>query len=100
MVNMFRDGEQLIPMLCLMSRTASNRTDFKSAFINRTAEARKSAGYTQNEIATILGIDQGTYKQYETRSVLPHMYVIRFCTACRIDVEWLYGYSEHVRRRA
>ena len=66
-------------------------TEFKQAFIRRTAEARIAAGYTQLEIGAILGLEQDHYKQYESRSMLPHHHVAAFCAATRVSVDWLFG---------
>ena len=70
---------------------------FNASFIERTRFAREESGLTQQEIATILGIKQDTYKQYETRSPLPHRYVPAFCAATHISEAWLFTGRE--RRR-
>lgn len=64
--------------------------DYNSVFIERTKAARERSGLTQIEIAGILQIDQGTYKQYETRTPLPHRYVPAFCAATRVTEKWLF----------
>ncbi len=58
-------------------------------FIERTKLARVRSGLTQAEIAKLLDMEQDRYKQYETRSKLPHQFVERFCLACRISIGWL-----------
>lgn len=65
-------------------------SSFREQFVLRTKEARENTDYTQDEIADLLGISQGTYKNYETIRPLPHEYVHRFCALCRIDLDWLY----------
>jgi len=65
-------------------------TAFKTAFLIRTRVAREARPYTQDQIAGILGIAQDTYKQYETRSFLPHHLVAKFCVACGINATWLF----------
>lgn len=65
-------------------------SDFHCEFIARTTLARETAGYTQQEISTILGIPQTTYKWYETRSLLPHRLIPAFCVATRVGVDWLF----------
>jgi DNA-binding XRE family transcriptional regulator len=74
-------------------------TDFRDAFIFRVRNARKASGLTQAKIAALLEIDQGTYKMYETRSMLPHDLIPRFCIACRIEVGDLYAETAARRRR-
>lgn len=72
-----------------MSKSAP-ASAFKAEFIARTKAAREAKeGLTQAKIAKILGIDQGTYKQYETRSLLPHQYMETFCFVTGVPVDWL-----------
>lgn len=51
---------------------------FKRGFLERTRMIRDSADYTQVSMATALGVDRETYKQYETRTPLPHDLIPRF----------------------
>lgn len=64
-------------------------SDFRLEFIERTKTARTRSGLTQDEMAKLLGLDQGTYKQYETRSLLPHRYIPAFCMITRVSESWL-----------
>lgn len=82
------DGGQNVPM---------SRSDFKTAFIARTAAARNAAGLTQQQVADALQIEQDTYKQYETRSPLPHYLVPAFCLATGTDPAKLFGISTRKR---
>ncbi len=68
---------------------------FTIDFVARTKLARKRSGLTQVEVAEILRIDQGTYKQYETRSPLPHRFVAAFCAATHTDAHWLFTGRMH-----
>lgn len=61
----------------------------KLAFIRRCKQAREATFDTQKPMLTILGLDQGTYKQYEIRTPLPHRYIPKFCAATRVSMEWL-----------
>ena len=63
-------------------------TEEKLAFIRRVRTARE-ARYSQDQICTILGIDRGSYKHYETRSVLPHRFIPKFVAATGVSYEWL-----------
>jgi transcriptional regulator with XRE-family HTH domain len=63
--------------------------DFRKDFVRRVKLAREGSRFTQDEIAKLLGMDQGTYKQYETRSLLPHRYVTMFCALTRVSEKWL-----------
>ena len=66
-----------------------NRTVYKDAFLQRVAEARVAAGFTQEELASVLDLDQGTYKTYETKTLMPHDLIPRFCIAVRVSTAWL-----------
>lgn len=67
----------------------SEEAQFKQAFMKRVAEARIARGWKQWELAERLGMEQDKYKQYETRSLLPHHLIPQFCLACRVDMDWL-----------
>jgi hypothetical protein len=41
-------------------------------------------------MATILGVKQDRYKQYETRSPLPHEFIAAFCLAANVTEHWLF----------
>lgn len=66
-----------------------SETEEKLAFINRVKMAREARYPTQRPMLTILGLDQGTYKQYETRTPLPMRYLPKFCAATGVTLEWL-----------
>lgn len=64
-------------------------TEEKLAFIRRTKQAREARFDQQKPICIILGLEQGTYKQYESRTPLPHRFILKFCAAVGVEVEWL-----------
>lgn len=66
-----------------------SETEEKLAFIRRVRDARVARFDTQKPMLTILGHSQGTYKQYETRTPLPHRFIPKFCAACGVTVDWL-----------
>jgi hypothetical protein len=66
-----------------------SETEEKAFFIGRTKAARIARFPTQGPICLILEIDQGTYKQYETRSPLPHRFIPKFCAATGVSTDWL-----------
>jgi hypothetical protein len=76
-------------------------SQFRKNFIKRTQQARVNAQFFQAGIALLLQTDQGTYKQYETRSVLPHVLIPAFCTLTGISIHWLFTGTEreHVKTR-
>lgn len=66
-----------------------SETEEKAHFIGRTVAARRARYATQKEICALLEVDQGTYKQYETRTPLPHRLIPKFCIATGVSMEWL-----------
>jgi transcriptional regulator with XRE-family HTH domain len=64
-------------------------SQYKRGFIGRVREARIARALKQWQIADALGMAQDKYKQYETRSYLPHHLIGRFCVICRVDPDWL-----------
>ena len=62
---------------------------YKREFRGRVKESRVASALKQWEIAEALGMTQDKYKQYETRSLLPHHLIGRFCVICHINPEWL-----------
>lgn len=87
-----------------------SETEEKLAFIRRTKAAREARfPEGQKPMLTILGVEQGTYKQYETRTPLPHRYIPKFCAATGVSLDWLLtgegkgprveGFIRHVPKR-
>ena len=76
------------------------RKEVRRGFIQRTREARVRTGYSQPEIAKLLRIGQGTYKNYETNRPLPVELVPEFCEICGILPLELYGMAAVRRAKA
>ena len=68
---------------------AETETQYKQEFIDRVRSARIATGMKQWQIAEALAMPQDKYKQYESRSLLPHHLIGRFCILTRVDPEWL-----------
>lgn len=68
---------------------SETESQYKQAFMARVAQARIARNLKQWQIAEALGMPQDKYKQYESRSLLPHHLIGRFCIICRVDPEWL-----------
>jgi hypothetical protein len=67
-----------------------SETEEKLAFIRRVKMARLARfPEGQRPILTILELEQGTYKQYETRTPLPWRFIPKFCAATGVSLEWL-----------
>lgn len=63
----------------MTSKRYSVEPSYREAFIRRLRVIREAADYTQEEFAAKLGISQGRYKQYETRSLPPLHLVPEIC---------------------
>lgn len=71
---------------------------YKAAFHERVRAARKGRGWTQETMAELLGISQSHYKQWETRDLMPHEYMPRFCTLTGISLDYLLTGRERPER--
>ena len=61
----------------------------------RLKKARKASGYTQTELATILGITQKSYQRMETGAHdLKMTTIYKICKALNISADWLIGLSK------
>jgi DNA-binding XRE family transcriptional regulator len=72
----------------------------KQDFIARVREARNGTPHSQEAMGELLGIGQGTYKQYESRSWLPHHLIPLFCALTLRSIEWLYTGRERAVTQA
>lgn len=86
--NLSLDGEMSLGHNVPMTETETE-TEYKQAFMKRVAAARIARGLKQWQLAEALGMPQDRYKQYESRSLLPHHLIGRFCIVTRVDPEWL-----------
>lgn len=68
---------------------SETEAEFKQSFMARVAAARQALGWKQWQMAEALDMPQDKYKQYESRSLLPHHLIRRFCLIARVDMEWL-----------
>lgn len=81
-------GGQTVPMA----------EDYKKAFHDRVRAARKGRNWTQEVMADLLGYSQGHYKQWETRDLMPHEVMPRFCTLTGITLDYLLSGRERPER--
>lgn len=80
----------MIPIVpCKKMARMETATEYKEKFMQRVRQARERVGYNQTEIAELLGLKQDVYKQYETRSLLPHRLIGKFCLITNVDPVWL-----------
>lgn len=68
---------------------APSATDYRTQYCRRTKAARIAAGFSQDGMATLLGMEQSKYAKYEGRSLLPQRYIETFCLATHTDERWL-----------
>lgn len=80
-----------------MNADAKSPTEFERQWIARTKFAREKSGKSQDEIAENLGIPQPTYGKYETRTVMPHRYVMAFCALCDVTPAWMYTAAVEIK---
>jgi hypothetical protein len=82
------DGKLSLGHTVRMAETDAE-AQYKIELRARVKESRVAAKLKQWQIAEALGMTQDKYKQYETRSLLPHHLIGRFCVICHINPEWL-----------
>lgn len=86
--NLSLDGRKILGHTVRMTEL-DEEAQYKQEFIARVREARSDLGWKQWQMAEALGMQQDKYKQYETRSYLPHHLIGRFCLVTRVEPEWL-----------
>jgi hypothetical protein len=69
----------------------STPATYRSAFFRRVRTARELFSEDYKAMAHALGIPEGTYYRYETRTMLPHHLVPRFCQLTGINADWLFN---------
>jgi transcriptional regulator with XRE-family HTH domain len=66
-----------------------DEAEFNDAFCARTQRLRKERGWTQEQMATAIGVPFERYKKYETRSPMPLYLLPRFAQHVDRDVTYL-----------
>jgi len=88
------DTSQKTRILSGMARAKPRPTvdsEFKLAFIERIKKRRAELGWTQAEMAQVLGLKQDRYKIYETRTVMPAEMLALYCDRTGTDPAKLLG---------
>jgi transcriptional regulator with XRE-family HTH domain len=62
---------------------------YVAAFTARIQKLRDDKGWTQQQMAVALGVPLGTYKKYESRTLLPHILLERFSLIVDRDIGFL-----------
>ena len=65
-------------------------TAFKRAFTAQIKAAREAKGLKQDQMGRLIGLSQGSYKQYEGRTLMPHELLPKFCHEAGIDIAQLF----------
>lgn len=68
----------------------SSPAAYRAAFFKRVRTARELFSDSPQDMAHALGIPAGTYTRYETRTMLPHHLIPRFCQITGVTAEWLF----------
>lgn len=76
---MSRDTLSDVTNIGRMAERTKTPAKYKTAFCQRIANARDSAGFTQETMGKALGIGRDRYAKYETRSLMPHHLLVEFC---------------------
>ena len=63
---------------------------YRIAFYKRVRTARELYTDDYRVMAQALGIAEGTYYRYETRTMLPHHLIPRFCQITGVSADWLF----------
>jgi hypothetical protein len=63
---------------------------FARDFIARVRSARETE-FSRSEMERLLRLPKGTYEKYETRALLPHHLILRFCLITATDPYELFG---------
>jgi DNA-binding XRE family transcriptional regulator len=77
---------------------APGASDFKKAFLDRTAKLREGWGGSQADMAEALGIRTSNYEKYETRTPLPHYLIPRFAQIVEVEISFLFTGRARLRR--
>lgn len=62
---------------------------YEEAFRRRVRNARALYTEEPKTMARALGVREDTYYRYETRTMLPHHLIERFCELTGVTVDWL-----------
>lgn len=61
-------------------RKASTPAEYRDAFIARLRDMREQAELEPEDVAKELRVKRDTYLRWETRGLMPHQFIIPFCT--------------------
>lgn len=73
--------------------------EFNEALCARVKQLRDERGWTQEQMATALGIPYDRYRKYEYRTPIPHYLIEQFAGITGRDVEYVLTGKSTARRR-
>jgi ribosome-binding protein aMBF1 (putative translation factor) len=91
-------GENPVPAPTIVWMTAAGTTGFRRDFLMRVRQARETTGWNQRQMAEALGIPLKNYESYETRTLMPHHLIARFCLLAHISIHYLFTGRMKTRR--
>jgi hypothetical protein len=68
----------------------SSPAAYRAAFFKRVRTAREFYSESPQDMAKALNVPYGTYTRYETRTMLPHHLIPRFCQITGVSADWLF----------
>jgi ribosome-binding protein aMBF1 (putative translation factor) len=83
-------GENPVPAPTIVWMAAAGTTGFRRDFLMRVRQAREMTGWNQRQMAEALGIPLKNYESYETRTLMPHHLIARFCLLTHISIYFLF----------
>jgi transcriptional regulator with XRE-family HTH domain len=72
---------------------------FNDALCARVKALREGRGWTQDQMATALGIPYDRYRKYEYRTPIPHYLIEQFAEIVDRDIEYVLTGKSALRRR-
>lgn len=84
-----------------MTKELTNK-EYRDALLALTQALREAKGpkWTQEKMATQIGASLKSYKKWETRSLMPHRFIVRFCGAVGVDSDDFLSLNVRVGRKA
>lgn len=71
---------------------------YKETFAQKLAQARKDAGYTQRDVASILDMKQATIASYETGRTEPDIETLgKMADFYEVTTDWLIGTKHGIK---
>jgi transcriptional regulator with XRE-family HTH domain len=73
---------------------------FNAEMCGRLKRLREAKAWSQEQMATALGVPLERYRKYENRSPLPHYLIPRVALICNVTIRFLLTGDDEATRRA